>query len=231
MTSDLAEKLHDPEYRKAFVASQINIGLPFQVRALLRARGWTQAILAEKADMLQPRISGLMSPGKTRPNIDTLRRLAEAFDCGLAVRFVPFSELAAWSEQFDPESFSVPDFGHDLGFIERNEPEKATTMATSGTAIEGPDIHRDATRPNAWAQAYTSASESIPPSDWCVRPQLSGQAVVFQLDRPMPGISPRQTASANAQSIGAGGGSEILQRAAPLGVRRRLWEAPSPQAA
>jgi transcriptional regulator with XRE-family HTH domain len=125
MTSKIAEKLHDPEYRKAFVASEINIGLPFQVRALLKARGWTQGMLAEKADMLQPRISGLMSPGKTRPNIDTLRRLAEAFDCGLAVRFVPFSELAAWSEQFDPESFNVPDFEHDPGFVARKEPNIA----------------------------------------------------------------------------------------------------------
>lgn len=132
MTSKLAEKLHDPEYRKAFVASEINFGIPFQVRALLKERGWTQGMLAQKADMLQPRISGLMTPGKTRPNIDTLRRLAEAFDCGLAVRFVPFSELAAWSEQFDPESFSVPDFEHDPGFIERKEAKRATATTLAG---------------------------------------------------------------------------------------------------
>jgi transcriptional regulator with XRE-family HTH domain len=114
--SKLAEKLRDPEYRKAFVASQMNIGLPFQLRALLKARGKTQDWLAEKAGMLQPRISGLLNPGKTRPNIETLRRLAEAFDCGLAVRFVPFSELARWSERFDPESFEVPEFDKDTGF-------------------------------------------------------------------------------------------------------------------
>src|ERR1039457_3984176 len=104
MTSKLAEKLHDPEYRKAFVSSQINIGIPFQIRALLKARGWTQNELAVRTGMLQPRISGMMSPGKTRPNIETLRRVAEAFDCGLMVRFVPFSELARWSETFDPRS-------------------------------------------------------------------------------------------------------------------------------
>jgi transcriptional regulator with XRE-family HTH domain len=118
--SKLGEKLRDPEYRKAFVASQINIGLPFQLRALLKARGRTQEWLAEKTGMLQPRISGLLNPGKTRPNIETLRRLADAFDCGLAVRFVPFSELAGWSEAFDPESFIVPSFENDYGFVERN---------------------------------------------------------------------------------------------------------------
>jgi transcriptional regulator with XRE-family HTH domain len=110
MISKTWKKLTDPEYRKAFVSSQINIRIPFQIRALMKERGWKQEDLAKAAGMLQPRISGLLSPGKTRPNIETLRRLAEAFDCGLIVRFAPFSELVRWSEEFDPESFSAPSF-------------------------------------------------------------------------------------------------------------------------
>lgn len=112
--------MRDAEYRTAFVASQINIGIPFQLRALLKGRGKTQEWLAEKTGMLQPRISGLLNPGKTRPNIETLRRLAEAFDCGLAVRFVPFSELMSWSDRFDPESFNIPRFEEDQELSERN---------------------------------------------------------------------------------------------------------------
>ena len=136
--SRTAEKLRDPEYRKAFVASQINFGIPFQVRALLKRRGQTQEWLAAKTGMLQPRISGLMTPGKTRPNTETLRRLAEAFDCGLVVRFVPFSELARWSASFDPAAFDVPEFEKDLGFIERKMPEVATTSTpvVAGTLVE-----------------------------------------------------------------------------------------------
>jgi transcriptional regulator with XRE-family HTH domain len=126
MISEAVKKLRDSEYRKALVASQINIGIPFQIRALMKSRQWNQGKLAEKTGMLQPRISGLMTPGKTRPNIHTLRRLAEAFDCGLMVRFVPFSELLKWSENFDPESFTVPEFGDDPGLIERKEPATAT---------------------------------------------------------------------------------------------------------
>jgi transcriptional regulator with XRE-family HTH domain len=114
MISKLSEKLKDTEYRKAFVASQINIGIPFQVRALLKARGWTQDELAERSGMLQPRISAILKPGKTRPNIETLRRLANAFDCGLLVRFAPFSELLNWSEQFSPDNFRVPSFTEDF---------------------------------------------------------------------------------------------------------------------
>jgi transcriptional regulator with XRE-family HTH domain len=110
-----AEKLRDPEYRKAFVASQIYIGIPFQIRAMLKSRrGWTQRKLAEKTGIHQPTISCLITPGKTRPNIETLRRVAEAFDCGLMVRFVPFSELTDWSDRFDPENFNVPSFMEEL---------------------------------------------------------------------------------------------------------------------
>ena len=119
MTYKVFEKLKDPDYRKAFVAAQINVAIPFQIRALLRSRpGWTQATIAEKTGMRQPSISGLLTPGKTRPNIETLRRIAEAFDCGLMVRFAPFSELAKWSENFDPESFNVPSFDNDPGFLD-----------------------------------------------------------------------------------------------------------------
>lgn len=135
MISKTVEKLADPEYRKAFVASQINIGIPFQIRGLLKSRpGWTQATLAERAGMLQPRISGLMTPGKVRPNIETLRRIAEAFDCGLVVRFAPFSELARWSEEFNPETFNVPSFGDDSGFSDQTEPaeEKVSSEVSNG---------------------------------------------------------------------------------------------------
>jgi transcriptional regulator with XRE-family HTH domain len=142
MTSKVIGKLRDAEYRTAFVASQINIGIPFQLRALLKGRGKTQEWLAEKTGMLQPRISGLLNPGKTRPNIETLRRLAEAFDCGLAVRFVPFSELVSWSEEFDPESFYVPGFDDEIG--EGSLSESGATSSTlkysyrpgSATALE-----------------------------------------------------------------------------------------------
>jgi hypothetical protein len=63
-----------------------------------------------------------MTPGRTRPNIETLRRVAEAFDCGLMVRFVPFSEMARWSEKFDPEAFHIPSFDEDT-YAERKGPQ------------------------------------------------------------------------------------------------------------
>ena len=116
MISKTIQKLSDPRYRAAFVSSQIAMGIPFQIRALMRSRGWTQKELAERANMRQPTISALMKPGKTRPNIETLQRLAAAFDCGLMVRFLPFSELVRWNDEFDPEGFESACFGDDNGF-------------------------------------------------------------------------------------------------------------------
>lgn len=155
--SSTAEKLRDPEYRKAFVASQINVGIPFQIRALLKARGMTQDWLAKKTGMLQPRISGLMTPGKTHPNIETLRRVAEAFDCGLAVRFVPFAELAEWSDAFDPDTFNVPDFSTEMA-----ESEQAAASAAPLTSQ--PPLRREGLTLDAlqdWARLCCQTPEII----------------------------------------------------------------------
>lgn len=133
METTLIMKLQDKEYRDAFVASQINIELPFQVRALREERGWTQSQLAEKAGMLQPRISAIETPGKGKLNLETLLRLASALDVGLVVRFAPFSEMVEWAEDFSPDSFNVPAFPEDMNlFLHKN----------AGAAISGDMINR-----------------------------------------------------------------------------------------
>jgi len=116
-------RLKRKEYRDAFVASQISVGLPFQIRALREQRGWKQSRLAAEADMLQPRISAMERPGESKFNLETLRRIASAFDVALEVRFVPFSDLVDWSDQFNPESFRVSSFKEDAGLAEKQQPE------------------------------------------------------------------------------------------------------------
>ncbi len=112
--SSLVAELKDKTYRDAYVASQIRIGLPLQVRALRKSRRWTQPELAEHANMAQPRISEIEKPGERKLNIDTLLRLAAAFDVGLQVRFVPFSELINTSEGLDLDNLWIPSFDTEL---------------------------------------------------------------------------------------------------------------------
>src|SRR6266849_841181 len=91
--SQLVAKLSNKTYRDVFVSEQINTGLAFQIRALREQRDWSQAELGEKAEMAQSRISVMEDANYARFSLNTLNRLASAFDCGLVVRFAPFSEL------------------------------------------------------------------------------------------------------------------------------------------
>jgi transcriptional regulator with XRE-family HTH domain len=111
--SGQVEAMKDKGYRHGMVNAQIEIDLPFQIRALRKQRGWTQPELAAKTGMKQPRISNMEKPGVTHFSLETLRRLAEAFDVALVVRFAPFSELH-WSQSFSPDEFAVQSFGEEI---------------------------------------------------------------------------------------------------------------------
>ena len=72
--------------------------------------------------MKQSAISRLESPDYGNLNIKTLRRIASAFDVGLIVRFVPFSELGDWvsgtprtNPGLSSNSLAVPSFEEEEG--------------------------------------------------------------------------------------------------------------------
>jgi transcriptional regulator with XRE-family HTH domain len=77
----------------------------------------TQKQLAALADMAQPRISAMERPGETTFNIDTLVRLAAAFDVGLRVEFVPFSEMLDWENGFSQDAFNPTPIKRDSRFL------------------------------------------------------------------------------------------------------------------
>lgn len=100
-------------YRDSFVASHVSETVAAQIALLRSARGWTQTLLAEKTGMKQPRISALEDPNYENYEIGTLKRIASAYDVGLSVRFVPFSEIVRWSSTLGPHRFTVSDFEND----------------------------------------------------------------------------------------------------------------------
>src|SRR5688572_15007518 len=89
----LWKKMRNKEYRDSFVAADLSNTVAAQIHSLREKHEWTQSQLAEKTGMKQSRISALEDPDYENFEIKTLRRLAAAFDVGLMVRFVPFSEL------------------------------------------------------------------------------------------------------------------------------------------
>ena len=82
--------------RERFVESHLGKGIAYQIRAIRDKFGWSQTELAEKVGMTQNAISRLESAEYGKPTLTTLKRLAAAFDVGLIVRFVPFSEMVHW---------------------------------------------------------------------------------------------------------------------------------------
>ena len=118
-SSSLISEMRNKEYRDAYVASQIRMTLPLLVRTLRRNVAWTQPQLAEAAGMAQPRISELEKPGERRLTIETLLKLASAFDVALQVRFLPFSELIDWNEEIDLDNFAIPPFSQEIEAAER----------------------------------------------------------------------------------------------------------------
>ncbi len=147
-TKSRIARLKDKAYRDAFVASQISVGLPFQIPSLREKRNMKQADLAQKTGMLQPRISAMESPGGAKFTLETLRRIASAFDVALIVRFAPFSEILGWSERFQPDEFSVPSFEEDFasGQLENDYvlTQSAThlTMGSNAFAFQHPIISK-----------------------------------------------------------------------------------------
>lgn len=114
MDSQLAKELRDQETREHTVAAQIQIGIPFQLRAMREKMGWTQQVMAAKLGTTQNAISRLESPKAGKPTIKTLLRIARVFDVGLLVRFVPFSFYGDVIEALDSTHIEIPSYGDEL---------------------------------------------------------------------------------------------------------------------
>jgi len=110
----LVNLLRNRDFRAQFVSDQPNEFLPLQIKRLRERRGWTQAELGQAAVMKQERISVLESPDKKGLNLNTLKRLARAFDVALVVRLVPFSEFVDWVCTLSPGSFEPASFDEEV---------------------------------------------------------------------------------------------------------------------
>jgi transcriptional regulator with XRE-family HTH domain len=113
----LAEKFKNKEYRDAFVAEQIFSRLPLKIRSIREEQELTQRQLGELADMAQTWVSKLEDPNYGKLTISTLLKLASAFDVGLHIDFVPFSKVLDGAMRLRSQSFCVPKFEEDKGFL------------------------------------------------------------------------------------------------------------------
>lgn len=112
-SSLLWEELENKEYRQGYVDAQYSVEMPFQINALRKARGWTQAELADRAGLSRSYISKIEQAGYGPSSLKTLKKLCGAFDVGLHLTFISFSELVQKSVVFNIETFDVTPFSED----------------------------------------------------------------------------------------------------------------------
>ncbi len=108
----LIELLDDPEYRHEFFGSLISASIAAQIKANREDREWTQAQFADRAGMQQQRICLMENVNYQRFTLSTLRRLAEALDLTLAVRFESFGKAINRLGRFQ-ESLVEPPYEKD----------------------------------------------------------------------------------------------------------------------
>ncbi len=135
----------DPEYRHAYMESAISHGVAWQIRTNREKRQLSQTALAAKIGSQQSAISRAEDTTYGSHSLDTLVKIANAFDCALQVRYIPYSSLARDSEDLSPEALYTESYneeivhGHqeDSGISIGSRPDRAISVEGKPTRAIG----------------------------------------------------------------------------------------------
>src|ERR1043166_1997273 len=97
------KKLRDKTYRDEFVVAQAKRAIPFQIRAMMRARGISQEELAKRSGLTQGVISRAANPAYGKLTLNTILRVASGFDVAFIGLFVPYSRLESFFDRMNEE--------------------------------------------------------------------------------------------------------------------------------
>ena len=143
-TQQIWNSLRDDEYRREY-ADDVGTGLAFQIKLIREKNGWTQQELADSVGSHQPTIHQWEDPDYGNHTLNSLKSLASAFDLGLMVKFVPFSELVHWNANLTPDRLAPPSFEEEaqaqyLPLQSYSEHIWAKHLAITGTTIYSPSV-------------------------------------------------------------------------------------------
>lgn len=111
-------KLKNIKYRHAYLKEHIRIGIASQIRILRTKANLNQSQLAEKVGTKQSVISRLEDPDSGTVNLNTLLKIAEAFDVGLLVKFASFGKFIEESQDISPTALAVSNYAEEFGSIQ-----------------------------------------------------------------------------------------------------------------
>ena len=107
-------KWRDAEYRRAYLLASIEQGIAWQIKTNRNARGLSQTDLANALGTKQSAVSRLEDPSYGGYTLDTLVSVAQAFDCAVSLRFVPYSALARESQDLSPEALYAAPYPEEI---------------------------------------------------------------------------------------------------------------------
>ena len=102
------------EYRHAYMESAVEQGIAWQIKINRERRSLSQARLAEEIGSKQAAISRAEDPSYGRHSLDMLMRIANAFDCALQVKFVPYSKLARDSHDLSHAALYAHSYSEEI---------------------------------------------------------------------------------------------------------------------
>lgn len=101
----------DQEYRHAYMEAAVEQGIAWQIKINREARKISQSAMAALLGTQQSAVSRLEDPEYGAHSLDTLKKVANIFDCALLVRLVPYSVLAREVECLSREDLFAESFG------------------------------------------------------------------------------------------------------------------------
>jgi transcriptional regulator with XRE-family HTH domain len=131
LTKNLKEEFKDKETRHIYAEDFLNTFIATQLKVLREDHEWTQTKLAEEAGMKQERISVLEDVNYESWSVKTLKRLAQAFDLRLSIKFETFGSFLQEFEAFSRESLQRSSFEDDPAFNGESVDTTATTVAAT----------------------------------------------------------------------------------------------------
>lgn len=96
----LVQDFQDPEARYAYVDDFLNASVAAQIKNLREMRGLKQAELAERIGTQQPGIARLESINYDAWKVETLRKIARAYDLWVDIQFREFADLPSEIDKF-----------------------------------------------------------------------------------------------------------------------------------
>lgn len=141
---DKVEQLKDKEYRDAYMADHVRVGIAYQIQALREQAGLTQAQFAELLGTRQSVISRLENTEYGKVSVQTLLDIASALDIALSVRFCDYREFLDNIADISPAALRVARFDETVWDSQQRSTE-VVPVVVFGTSAAQPSV-RTATK-------------------------------------------------------------------------------------